>query len=106
MKILSLPQQAEHVMLLACESGRGFVGSGDDVVSLDRAFFYAGARTVVSSLWRISDVTSAVTMKRYYRYLAEGDGPSRAMQRAQMIVRRYFNHPAYWASFRVIGDGL
>jgi CHAT domain-containing protein len=104
--ILGLPEQAEHVTLSACESGRGVVGSGDDVVSLDRAFFYAGARTVVSSLWRMSDVTSAVTMKRYYRYLAEGDSPAKAMQRAQMVVRKYFPHPAHWASFRVIGDGL
>jgi CHAT domain-containing protein len=104
--ILGLPEQADHVTLSACESGRGYVGSGDDVVSLDRAFFYAGAKTVVSSLWRISDVTSAVVMKRYYRYLSEGDSPSKAMQKAQLVVRKYFQHPAYWASFRVIGDGL
>jgi CHAT domain-containing protein/tetratricopeptide (TPR) repeat protein/Tol biopolymer transport system component len=104
--ILGMAPQASHVTLASCESGRGYLGSGDDVVSLDRAFFYAGARTVVSSLWRISDVTSAVTMKRYYRYLSQGHGPAKAMRLAQQIVRKYFKHPAYWASFRVIGDGL
>lgn len=104
--ILGMAPQANHVTLASCESGRGSVGSGDDVVSMDRAFFYTGARTVVSSLWRISDVTSAVTMKRYYRYLSQGHGPAKSMQMAQQIVRKYFKHPAYWASFRVIGDGL
>jgi CHAT domain-containing protein len=102
-EIFGLATKADMVTLSACETGLGKLSSGDEVVGLDRAFFYAGARTVVSSLWRISDVTSAVVMKRFYRYLAEGQDKAEAMRQAQMIVRRYHAHPAYWSSYRVVG---
>lgn len=104
--IVALPPQARMVTLSACQTGLGEISSGDEITSMDRAFFYAGARTVVSSLWRISDVASAVTMKRYYRYLAAGKSPAEALRMAQLVVKKYFTHPAYWSSFRVLGDGV
>jgi CHAT domain-containing protein len=103
--VLALPRQARIVTLSACESGLGVASNGDDIVSMDRAFFYVGARTVVSSLWRISDVASAVLMKRFYRNLADGLGPAEALHKAQVTVRKYFSHPSYWASFRLLGEG-
>jgi CHAT domain-containing protein len=42
-------------------------------------------------------------MKRYYRYLAEGQDKAEAMRQAQLVVRRYHAHPAYWSSYRVVG---
>ena len=102
--MFTLPLNANMVALSACDTGLGRISRADDVVGMDRALFYAGAKTVVSSLWRINDVASAVVMKRFYRYLAEGEDKAEAMRQAQMIVRKYFQHPAYWASFRVIGQ--
>ena len=55
-EIFGLPVNADMVVLSACQSGLGKVTGGDDVIGLNRAFFYAGTHTVVSSLWRVSDV--------------------------------------------------
>lgn len=102
--IIGMSVKADMVTLSACESGLGKLSPGDEIVGMNRAFFFAGADTVVSSLWRISDVASAVTMKRFYRYLSEGMTKDQAMREAQLVVRRYFKHPAYWSAFRVVGD--
>jgi CHAT domain-containing protein len=102
--MFALPLKANMVTLSACDTGLGRISRADDVVGMDRALFYAGAKTVVSSLWRINDVASAVVMKRFYRYLAEGSDKAEAMQKAQLLARKYFQHPAYWSAFRVIGQ--
>ena len=102
--MFALPLRASMVTLSACDSGLGRISRADDVVGMDRALFYAGAKTVVSSLWRINDVSSAVVMKRFYRYLADGADKAEAMRQAQMVVRKYFPHPAYWSAFQVIGQ--
>jgi CHAT domain-containing protein len=98
--------RADMVTLSACDSGLGKLSPGDEIIGMNRAFLYAGADTVVTSLWRISDVASAVAMKRFYRYLAEGQDKSEALRHAQTVVRQYFKHPAYWSSFKVSGRGL
>ena len=102
--VFGLKSAPELVTLSACDTAVGRLTKADEVISLDRAFFYAGAGTVVSSLWRINDVASAVTMKRFYRYLSEGKSRAEALRQAQMVVRRYFPHPAYWGAFRMLGD--
>lgn len=105
-EVFSLDVRADMVTLSACDSGLGKLSPADEIIGLNRAFMYAGAETVVSSLWRISDVASAVTMKRFYRYLAEGEDKAEAMRHAQAVVRKYFKHPAYWSSFKVSGRVL
>jgi CHAT domain-containing protein len=103
-EIFGMTTRAKLVTLSACETGLGKISAADEIIGMDRAFFYAGANTVVSSLWRISDVASAVTMKRFYRYLSEGKDKAEALRQAQITVRKYFAHPAYWAAFRILGD--
>ncbi len=104
MEIFGLNLRPKMVTLSACESGMGVISSADEIIGLNRAFFQTGATTLVSALWRINDVTSAVTMKRFYRNLATGQPKDLALVNAQKVVRTYFKHPAYWAAFRVVGD--
>lgn len=101
--LFNLNLSASLVTLSACETGLGKVTSGDEVIGLNRAFFYAGVDSLVSSLWRISDVASAITMKRFYRYMAEGHTRSESLRMAQLLVRDFFDHPAYWAPFKLTG---
>ena len=101
--VLGMKIGADLVTLSACETGLGKITSGDEIVGLNRAFLFAGARTLVSSLWRISDVASAITIKRFYRNLAAGVPIDEALRNAQLLVRRYYPHPAYWAALRVSG---
>jgi len=103
-EVIGLSLKAELVTLSACETGLGKLSSGDEIVGLNRAFFYAGTKALISSLWRISDVASAVTVKRFYRYLANGDEKAEALRKGQLLVRKYYPHPAYWSSFRLLGS--
>jgi CHAT domain-containing protein len=102
MEVFGLPLSARLVTLSACQTGLGDLRQGDELVGFNRAFLSAGAGAILSSLWRVSDVASAVLMKRFYRALRSLP-PAAALREAQRVVRRYYPHPAYWAAFHLIG---
>ena len=58
---------------------------------------------VVAMAIGISDVASAILVKRFYRYLSEGKSKPEALRQAQLITRRYYPHPRFWAPFRLLG---
>lgn len=92
------------VVLSACESGRSDTDDGEPFVSLTRSFFYGGTKSLLNSLWRIDDVSSAMIMKRFYRNMASGDTLGKALQKSQKTVRKYFPHPVFWAAFKLNGS--
>lgn len=93
------------VVLAGCRSASGAVIGGEGPVGLSRAFFLAGARTVVASQWRIRDDDAAAFFEAFYRRLAEGRSVVGAVQAAQSD-RRDAGAPAVaWAGFVVLGDG-
>jgi len=102
--ILGKPLKAELVTLSSCNSGLGAILDGQNDLGLKSAFEIAGVKSLVTTLWRIDDVTSAVVMKRFYRYLADGESKTAALRKAQLVAKQYFEHPAYWASFKLSGD--
>ena len=93
---------AELVTLSACETGLGAVTSGDDLVGLTRGFLYAGASTVVASLWQVDDQATAFLMQRMYAHM-QLDGRRDALRKAQLETRAKYPHPLYWASFYMTG---
>ena len=100
--------KAELVILSACQSGLGKVEKGDEVIGLNRAFFYAGTQSIISSLWRVSDVTTGIMVKHFYRRYG-GNNKADSLQQAQLQVkndptRREYRHPAYWAAFILVGE--
>ncbi len=103
-EIFGLHLKNTTVVLSACETGLGRVSQGDEIIGMNRAFLYAGARSLISSLWRISDVASAVLMKRFYRGVAAGLEKDAALRQAQLAVKSRYGHPAYWAPMRLIGS--
>ncbi|MEO1368522.1 MAG: CHAT domain-containing protein, partial [Acidobacteriota bacterium] len=100
---------AELVVLSGCDTGLGRDLRGEGLLGLARAFFYAGAGRVASSLWRVEDGATAELMTRFYRHLL-GDGlpPSAALRRAQLDLRqgRRYRHPFFWSAFVIQGDWL
>ena len=102
LEVFSLSLSARLVTLSACQTGLGQLKSGDEIIGFNRAFLAAGAGSIISSLWRVSDVATAIMMKRFYRYLKTGTALD-ALHQAQQVVRRYFPHPAYWSGFTLIG---
>lgn len=97
---------ADLVTLSACDTALGKEMGGEGLVGLTRAFQYAGARSILASLWSVSDQSTADLMKRFYTYLKEGKTKDQALRAAQMDLMRTrsASHPFHWAAFQLIGD--
>jgi CHAT domain-containing protein/Tfp pilus assembly protein PilF len=92
------------VVLSACETQLGAQSKGDDIVGLNRAFLYAGASSVIASLWTVDDAATSVLMKAFYGHLKQGLNKAAALQAAQTATRKKYPHPYYWAAFVLTGD--
>jgi len=103
--IYGLRLKARLVSLSACQSGRSWVGGGDEMVGLVRGFLYAGASSLVVSLWPVHDSTTADLMSSFYRSLRAGELPAAALRAAMLEVRASHPHPYHWAPFVLIGPG-
>ncbi|MEJ7840471.1 MAG: CHAT domain-containing tetratricopeptide repeat protein [Rubrobacter sp.] len=101
--VMSLDLPSALVTLSACESGRGEVIGGDEVLGLTRAFLGAGAATLVVSLWLVQDETTAELMGEFYGWLRDGARPAEALRNAQLKLKERYAHPYYWAPFVLIG---
>lgn len=126
-EIFGLDIESDMVVLSACNTGLGKVVKGEGILGMQRSFFYAGASTVVVSLWNVYDRSTASFMNKFYDALMNSDGEeswtnsmlrwigwdnsipfgkkATAMRKAklQMIKHPLFNHPVYWAPFIVVG---
>jgi len=96
------------VILSACETGNGQWING--VMSLSRAFFYAGCKSVVTSLWKADDVSITFITKHMHEYLMKGYAKDEALQRAKSDYLKSddidprFKTPAYWGTLILTGD--
>ncbi|GAM09838.1 tetratricopeptide repeat protein 28 [Geobacter sp. OR-1] len=101
--IFGLQIKADLVVLSACQTGLGEIRKGDDVVGMNRAFIFAGTHALMSSLWRVSDVSTAILMKQFYREYSRND-KAESLRRAMLHVKNRYPHPGYWGAFTLIGD--
>ncbi|XP_073248502.1 tetratricopeptide repeat protein 28-like [Porites lutea] len=99
--------RARLVVLSCCHSGQGEVSS-EGVVGMARAFLFAGARSVLASLWAIDDEATMLFIERFYQHLRVGESASTALQKAMKRLRDSddFSAPKYWAPFVLIGDDV
>jgi CHAT domain-containing protein/tetratricopeptide (TPR) repeat protein len=104
-EIAGLDLQDRIVVLSACQTATGAVLSGEGVLSLARAFFEAGARSVIGSRWPIRDDDAAAFFDHFYRALAEGASLSEALTRAKAEAIADGRPAAAWASLMLLGDG-
>jgi HEAT repeat protein/CHAT domain-containing protein len=104
-EIWGLPLKGTVLTVLsACETGVGEVLSGDDVVSLENAFIYAGTPSVVATLWKVADQSTADLMNLFYQNLVKGKTKAEALATAQRQLRETYDHPFFWAPFTLRGD--
>jgi CHAT domain-containing protein len=102
---LNLP--AELVVLSACRTGLGRNVPGEGLVGLTRGFMYAGAKSVVASLWQVDDQATSEMMGHFYRaLLKEGMTPASALRAAkrEMLKREDYRAPYFWAAFVLQGE--
>ena len=105
--IQAVKLRARLVVLSCCHSGQGEVSS-EGVVGMARAFLFAGARSVLATLWAIDDEATMTFMKSFYQQLASGESASVALQRAMKCLRdsHDYSAPKYWAPFVLMGDDV
>ncbi|RMH18306.1 MAG: CHAT domain-containing protein, partial [Acidobacteria bacterium] len=101
--LYDLRLDAELVVLSGCGTGLGAVRGGDELVGLTRGLLYAGAHSVVVSLWDVHDASTATFMRDFYRHLAAGRGAADALRRAIRELRRRYPDPYHWAPFVLVG---
>jgi CHAT domain-containing protein/tetratricopeptide (TPR) repeat protein len=83
-----LELRADLVTLNACTTGVTHVVPGDELLGLPRALLYAGAPTVVCTLWEAADLVSLQVMEHFYTGLLRGQPPAAALRDAQIAIRR------------------
>lgn len=95
------------VVLSACRTGLGKDVRGEGLIGLTRGFMYAGASSVVASLWKVDDEATAELMKLFYiNMLQRRMTPAAALRAAQNSIRQQpqWRSPYYWAAFTLQGD--
>jgi CHAT domain-containing protein len=103
----SMRLDADLVVLSACETGLGEIRGGEGIIGLTRAFQFAGARSVLASLWRVDDKATAELMERFYHHLHVGEPKAEALRAAQLDLLRGKESaaaPYFWASMQLFGD--
>jgi len=114
-EIFNLDLNADLVTLSACNTGLGKLHRGEGLIGLTRAFMYAGAKSVLVSLWSVHDQSTTSLMKNFYKNLIEkGLNPKKALREAKLQLLRdsseiqgneiLYSNPFFWAPFVLIGD--
>ena len=86
-EIVGMKIRARLVVLRACDTGLGRLQGGDEITGLTRTFLTAGADTVVASLWKVSDESTVLLMREFYRELRTGSTPGAALRASAIAVR-------------------
>ena len=105
-ELYNLDLDADMVVLSACETGIGELKKGEGVISLARAFTYAGARSTITSLWNVNDAQTTKLMTLFYTNLKEGMPKDEALRKAKLtyIENENLTSPYFWAAFTPTGD--
>ncbi len=99
-----LLQKAELVILSACETSLGRKSRGDEIIAFNRAFIYAGAPSVIASLWNVDDKATYEFMLAFYKHFKQDKSIAEALQQARIETREKYPHPRYWAAFVLTGN--
>lgn len=114
-EVFNLSLHAELVTLSACELGLGRLKGGEGIVGMTRAFLYAGAPTIVASLWSVADQSTAELVIGFYKHLAISRlNKAAALKSSKLALRQRretiegvefsYAHPFFWAPFILVGE--
>jgi hypothetical protein len=104
--IFNMNLGADLVVLSACQTALGKQTAGEGIIGLTRGFMYAGAPSVIASLWNVNDEATGELMKRLYTGIIKNGWTAPAALRAaqiEMLHQKRWAHPFYWAGFTVYG---
>jgi CHAT domain-containing protein len=107
-ELYNMKLHAQMVVLSACNTGYGKLAKGEGIVSLGRAFAYAGVPSVIMSHWKVDDEATSTLMHYFYTDLAKGITKGEALRQAKLNYLANADpsksHPFYWAAFISMGS--
>jgi CHAT domain-containing protein len=104
-EVMGLKIDADMVALTACQTGLGRRISGEGTMGMGRAFQHAGAKSVLMSLWSVSETSSVKLVESFFRNLKEGKPKLEALRLARKEIRdQGYDHPFFWAPFILVGE--
>lgn len=105
-EVMGLKLNADTVVLGACQSGMGRQVPGEGTMGMGRSFQYAGARSVMMSMWSVAEKSSVMLVEDFFKYVKSGKGRLEALRLARSDVRQAgYDHPFFWAPFILVGEG-
>ena len=107
-EIINMDLHAKLAVLSACQTARGWVGTGEGVIGMSWALFVAGVPTTVASQWKVDSASTTSLMIDFHRGLTKSKlTKAAALRQAELGLLRSerYRHPFYWAGFVMIGDG-
>ena len=104
-EIVQLNLKSELVVLSSCRSGLGKIDVAEGIIGMQKAFFEAGSKSVIFSLWDVNDKYTSYFMRDFYEHLAEGKSKSDALRQAKLdFIKNYSANPYYWSAFVLSGN--
>lgn len=107
-EIYNMTIPAQLVILSACNTATGKLERGEGILSLERAFQYAGSKSLLSTLWTVDDASSAKLTQYFLENLKAGKSKDIALQEAKLQFLETASpealHPFYWSSFKLTGN--
>ncbi|HEY6435430.1 MAG TPA: CHAT domain-containing protein, partial [Ignavibacteriaceae bacterium] len=104
-EIVQLNLSSDLVVLSSCRSGLGKIDASEGILGMQKAFFDAGAKSIVVSLWDVNDKYTSYFMKDFYKHLAGGISKSEALREAKLdFIKNYSANPYYWSAFVLSGN--
>lgn len=103
--ILTLSMNSDVVALTACQTALGKDISGEGVLSMGRAFQYAGAKSVLMTLWEVEEASAIKLTERFFQHRKDGKSKLEALQSAREDVKKEgYRHPYFWSAFILVGE--
>jgi CHAT domain-containing protein len=96
-------------VLSSCDAGIGQEHQSEGMLSIARAFSFAGCSSIISTLWATNDESASILTQRLHYYLKKGYSKDIALQKAKIdfiekdFAKKY-NHPYFWSNLILIGD--
>jgi len=107
-EVYNIPLDSKMLFLSSCNTGAGYLQSGEGVMSLARGFFYSGSPCVIMSLWEVDDHSGSDIVKAFYTNIKKGQTKSKSLRKARTDylanADQIRSHPYFWSTLVIMGN--